>query len=210
MTIRALTLAAVLLVACLPVKAQTASTDASAAVLKAPVQYPPAAVWAGEEGTAMVVLEVDTNGHARDASIHGSSGYPRLDDAALRSVAQWSFRPAVKDGKLVAQRLRVPVAFQLERNAGAIAAPSGAMGMTSSLLALLGSLVWLVGFGWSVVLAKRRSILWLSCMVAVWIVTYPVFVAMHWSGAKRSLAVVLGGIILFSLGLYLSPSVPLR
>jgi hypothetical protein len=43
-------------------------------------------------------------------------------------------------------------------------------------------------------------------MVAIWIVTYPVFVVAHWSVARRTLAVVLSGLFLFSLGLYMAPS----
>lgn len=43
-------------------------------------------------------------------------------------------------------------------------------------------------------------------MVAVWFVTYPIFVAVHWSAAKRTLVVVVGGLLLFSLGLYIAPS----
>jgi hypothetical protein len=41
-------------------------------------------------------------------------------------------------------------------------------------------------------------------MVPVWILTYPVFVAMHWSLAKRNLAVVSLGIVLACLGAYLA------
>ncbi|MGN2244984.1 energy transducer TonB [Frateuria sp. GZRR33] len=158
-----------------------------------------------EEGTVMVALEVDASGRVRDARIHESSGHARLDEAALRSVSHWAFRPATRQGEPVAQRVLVPVAFRLDRKAGRMALPSAAS-IAGSLMCLLGSLVWLFGFVWSVVLAKRRSILWLSCMVAAWIVTYPVFVAVHWSVARRSLAVVLGGVFLLSVGLYIAPA----
>jgi hypothetical protein len=74
------------------------------------------------------------------------------------------------------------------------------------VLGTLGSLIWLAGFVWSIVLAKRQSILWLSGMVALWIVTYPPYVAMHWSSARRNLLVVSLGIVLLCLGAYLAPS----
>jgi len=105
----------------------------------------------------------------------------------------------------VAQRVLVPVAFALERGAGGTASPSVAS-LVASLLCLLGTLVGLLGFVWSIVLAKRRSFLWLSGMVALWIVTYPVFVAVHWSVAKHTLVAVLGAVFLFCLGLYIAPS----
>lgn len=203
--IRALALVALLLVWCPPLRAQTATDFSAPSVARSPVQYPPDAVSAGEEGTVMVALEVDGSGRAHDARIDESSGHPRLDEAALLSVSRWSFRPATRKGEPVAQRIRVPVAFRLDREAGVMRLPSAAS-MGGSLLRLLGSLVWLAGFVWSVVLAKRRSILWLSGMVAVWIVTYPLFVAVHWSVARRTLAVVLAGVFMLSLGLYIAPS----
>lgn len=205
MMVRAWALVALLLVACLPLWAQTATDATLPSVVQSPVEYPPAAVSAGEEGTVMVALEVDASGRARDVRVHASSGHPLLDEAALRSVAHWSFRPATRKGEPVAQPIRVPVAFRLDRQEGAMTAPSVAS-LGGSLLCLLGTAVWLIGFVWSVVLAKRRSILWLSGMVAVWIVTYPIFVAVHWSVAKRTLAVVLGGLFLCFLGLYIAPS----
>lgn len=202
--IRALAIVGLLLLLSPLLRAQAASDFSAPSVATSPVQYPAAAVSAGEEGTVMVAVEVDASGRARDVSIHKSSGHPRLDEAALRSVSHWSFRPATSRGEPVAQRVLVPVAFRLEREAGTVTLPSAAS-IGGSLLCLLGTLVWLVGFVWSVVLAKRRSILWLSGMVALWIVTYPVFVAVHWSVAKRSLMAVLGGVFLFSLGLYVAP-----
>jgi hypothetical protein len=76
--------------------------------------------------------------------------------------------------------------------------------MVAWLMKLLGGIVWIFGFAWSLVLAKRRSILWLSGMVALWVVTYPVFLVVHWQSARRSLPLVMAGMALSSLGLYLS------
>jgi len=203
--VRAFVLAGLFLVASGPLWAQTATESSTPSVTSSPVQYPPGAISAGDEGTVMVALEVDASGRARDARIHTSSGFPRLDEAALQSVARWSFRPARNKGEPVAQRVLVPVAFRLNRVEGVMPAPSIAS-MGGSLLRLLGSLVWLGGFVWSVVLAKRRSILWLSGMVALWVLTYPAFLAVHWSVAKRTLGLVLGGLLMFSFGAYIAPS----
>lgn len=100
--------------------------------------------------------------------------------------------------------------FQLIREAtGASGLLEASSAIASILLFFLGLAIWAVGFIWSLVLAKRKSALWLWGMVPVWILTYPVFVATHWFAAKRNLAVVLLGIGLVCLGVYLAPSRPL-
>lgn len=153
-----------------------------------------------------IVAEVGIDGRVGGAKIYQSSGYRDLDAAALRSIAGWSFAPAVEGGKPAAQEVVVPIRFQLDRNAsGASAllrAPSIVAGI---LLRVLGSLILVVGVVWSWVLGKRKSVLWLWGLVPVWILTYPVFVAMHWSDAKRNLVVVSLGIVLACLGMYLAP-----
>lgn len=187
-----------------PLCAQMAPDVTPASVAEAPVQYPAEAVAAGEEGTATVALEVDATGRVHDATLEKSSGHPRLDEAAVRSVAQWSFRPALIRGRAVAQRVRIPVVFQLTSEGDTRGQPPGAATMVAWVMELLGGIVWIFGFAWSLVLAKRRSILWLSGMVALWIVTYPVFLVVHWQSARRSLPLVIAGMALSSLGLYLS------
>lgn len=199
--------AAWLFVACLAANAHAIADAARPSVVHAPVQYPSSAVAATEEGTVLLAAEVDASGRVVDAKIDKSSGYPDLDAAALQSIPQWSFRPATRDGRAVAQRVVVPVSFQLKREtAGVATLLEASSAMTSALLGALGSLIWVAGFVWSIVLAKRRSILWLSGMVALWVVTYPLFVVMHWSSARRSLMVVSLGIALLCLGMYLAPS----
>jgi len=74
------------------------------------------------------------------------------------------------------------------------------------LAGYLGELIWLIGFIGSIVLAKRKSMLWLAGMVALWAVTYPLFLATNWSVAKRNLIFVGLGIALMGLAVYLLPS----
>jgi protein TonB len=167
-------------------------------------------VSAGEEGTALVTAEVDVSGRAVGAKISRSSGYADLDAAALRSVAGWSFSPATKDGKPMAQQVVVPVRFQLIHKATAAAGwIETSSVVASALLRVLGALICAVGFVWSLVLGKRQSVLWLWGLVPVWLLTYPVFVATHWSIAKRNLLLVSLGIALLCLGAFLAPSRPL-
>lgn len=72
------------------------------------------------------------------------------------------------------------------------------------MLRVLGSLILVVGVVWSWVLGKRESNLWLWGMIPLWILVYPVFVAMHWSVAKRNLAVVLLGFAIALVGAFLA------
>lgn len=189
---------------CMPSRSW-ASTDATApSIIHAPVQYPEASVSAREEGVAVVVAEIDTDGHVSEARIDTSSGYPDLDAAALRSIAGWTFKPAMKDGRPVAEWVKQPVDFRLSYSEPSSISRLSTTATLGGLLSLLGGLVWIVGFAWSAVLAKRRSILWLSFMVAVWGITYPLFVAMHWSAAKRNLVLVSSGLFLSGLGLYIT------
>lgn len=179
---------------------------AAPSVIRGPIEYPASAVSAGEEGTAQVVAEVGIDGRAGGAKIYQSSGYRDLDAAALRSIAGWSFTPGTKDGKPVAQEVIVPVRFKLIHDAARVSPLLEASAIAGIVLRILGSLILVVGVVWSWVLGKRKSNLWLWGMVPLWILAYPVFVATHWSDAKRNLAVVLLGIALVCLGAYLAPS----
>jgi TonB family protein len=188
-------------------------------IVTSPVTYPSTAVDARDEGTVGVLLLVGTDGLGTHASVTLSSGHPDLDAAALQSVTRWTFVPKKRNGKPEASWVRVPVDFKLtvasddaegDDDATGNAATSAAAQRTftvttvaGALMAYLGGPIWLIGFVWSIVLAKRRSILWLSGMVAVWLLTYPVFVAMHWSESKKNLGVVILGLSLMGVGCWL-------
>lgn len=191
-------------IVCMPAMARAATDTTAPSIVHAPIQYPASAVATREEGVVLVAAEVDASGRVADASIDASSGHADLDAAALRSISLWTFHPAMKEGMPVAERVRLPIDFRLSYPGpppGPRLSPSAIAG---GVLSSLGSLIWIVGFGWSVVLAKRKSILWLSFMVAAWGITYPLFVAVHWSAAKHNLALVASGVVLFCLGLYLT------
>lgn len=199
--------AAWLLFACFCASAQTSVETTTPKVVDVPVQYPSSAVSAGEEGTVLVQAEVDVSGRVVDVRLARSSGYPDLDAAAVQSISGWSFLAATKDGKPMAQWVAVPIRFQLpHEQAGVSVLRQALAALPGMVLHALGIVLFVAGFFWSIILAKRQSILWLSGMVALWVVTYPLFVALHWSVAKRSLMVVSLGIALLSLGWYLAPS----
>lgn len=73
--------------------------------------YPAALRLAKVTGTAMVEFVVDTSGRVRDAKTIESS-HPGFAESAAAAVAQWRFIPAIKDGRRLLTRMRVPVYFQ--------------------------------------------------------------------------------------------------
>ena len=78
------------------------------------VQYPPASQNDGEEGTVTLLLAVQTDGSISDIRIARSSGYQRLDAAAVRSLRQAKFQPATCHGKPIAVRIHQSFIFKID------------------------------------------------------------------------------------------------
>ncbi|WP_233868962.1 energy transducer TonB [Paraburkholderia adhaesiva] len=66
-----------------------------------------------ESGTALVELRIDVTGHIDSAHVAASSGYPRLDAAALDAVQASACTPYKENGKPVPATAKVPVVFNL-------------------------------------------------------------------------------------------------
>jgi protein TonB len=64
-----------------------------------PPKYPLESLRKKEQGTVMLRLTIGTNGSVSSISVAKSSGFDRLDDAALRAVRLWRWRPMVRDGQ---------------------------------------------------------------------------------------------------------------
>ena len=65
------------------------------------------------QGTVILSLVVDTEGLPRDVEVSHSTLTPKLDQAAIDTVKKWKFSPATKDGKAVATKIEVEVAYRL-------------------------------------------------------------------------------------------------
>jgi TonB family protein len=76
--------------------------------------YPWLARIFGEEGTTGLVFDVHSDGTVDNVTVGQSSGYERLDDAAIDCVKRWHYRPAIKDGKLVDEPWTASIAWRLE------------------------------------------------------------------------------------------------
>lgn len=75
--------------------------------------YPELARKRGQEGTARIRCEVDAAGNVIAASILESSGHKLLDEAALKAVRKWRFRPALSNGRPAPGSVIAPVEFRL-------------------------------------------------------------------------------------------------
>lgn len=76
-------------------------------------EYPRLSRRLGEEGQVVLRVFVEADGKPKEVNIHQSSGFPRLDQAALNAVRQWTFAPAQKGKEAVAAWVLVPINFNL-------------------------------------------------------------------------------------------------
>lgn len=63
--------------------------------------YPAPSRRMGETGIVVLRVELDESGHVAAARVSTSSGYARLDDAALGAVRRWRCTPATRNGQPV-------------------------------------------------------------------------------------------------------------
>jgi periplasmic protein TonB len=75
--------------------------------------YPPASRRAGEEGTVRLKVLVDTSGRASNVAVTQSSGFPRLDQAAMEAVRKWRFVAATDGTNKIQAYTQVAVTFRL-------------------------------------------------------------------------------------------------
>lgn len=80
--------------------------------LREPV-YPPPEIRANHSGTVVLSVEVLPNGKVGAVRVARSSGYPRLDEAALKVAREWRLIPGTRDGVAVAMWKEIPITFQL-------------------------------------------------------------------------------------------------
>ena len=79
-----------------------------------PPAYPPAARRLGYQGKVILRVHVTPAGTADQVEVRSSSGFDRLDDAALDAVRRWRFVPARQGDGPVAAWVLVPIIFTLE------------------------------------------------------------------------------------------------
>lgn len=78
-------------------------------------EYPPVSRRLGEQGTLTLRITITDQGAVGDARLESSSGFARLDEAAMQWVkAHWRYRPAIQRGKAVPSIMLAEVTFKLQ------------------------------------------------------------------------------------------------
>ena len=78
-----------------------------------PPKYPAESRKLREEGVVLLKVSVTPEGRPADVQLQRSSGFSRLDEAALRAVRRWEFNPARVGVTAIACVVEVPVRFGL-------------------------------------------------------------------------------------------------
>jgi protein TonB len=68
-----------------------------------------------EEGTTQVSFKVLTDGSVGDVTVAKSSGYSRLDEAAISCVGHWRYTPAKQDGNPIEASWQANVVWKVPR-----------------------------------------------------------------------------------------------
>ncbi len=77
-------------------------------------EYPRYSRVNGEEGTVVLAVEISSVGSPVEIEVVSSSGYRRLDRAAVRALEKARFIPSRIDGKTIASKKRIAFRFNLK------------------------------------------------------------------------------------------------
>ena len=95
---------------------QGAETEIKPSYLNNPApRYPFEARQKGWDGTVTLKVRVDKDGKPLNIDIQQSSGHKVLDEAALKTVKTWNFRPAHFGNMTIESLVIVPVRFDLRK-----------------------------------------------------------------------------------------------
>jgi protein TonB len=95
-----------------PVARTEVSISASYAASNRKPEYPKMSQRLNEQGTVVLTVLVKSDGSAGDVEVKSSTGFQRLDRAAMDAVRSWHFNPATVDGKPVDKTYEVPITFK--------------------------------------------------------------------------------------------------
>jgi protein TonB len=79
-----------------------------------PPEYPAGAASVGERGRVRLEIRIGSDGSVESVGILHSSGFARLDEAALAGVRRWRFHPARRAGVAIAWRLEHTIVFRVD------------------------------------------------------------------------------------------------
>lgn len=87
--------------------------DAKAKEVTAP-KYPKSAFEQGVSGKVVLRVEVDAQGRTGDIRVLTSTPAGVFDAVSIAAAKEWTFEPALQDGKAVASALKIPMTFKLD------------------------------------------------------------------------------------------------
>lgn len=77
--------------------------------------YPARSIDLGEEGTVVLQAVISADGRVKSVQVKTSSGFPRLDRAALDAVRRWKFQPSRRGDTPVEGVAIIPMPFTLNK-----------------------------------------------------------------------------------------------
>ena len=80
-----------------------------------PPDYPRMSVRLGEQGQVIVKVLIGADGVPQKAEVQTSSGFERLDKAALEAAMRWRYVPGKRGGVAEAMWYQVPITFNLKK-----------------------------------------------------------------------------------------------
>jgi protein TonB len=79
-------------------------------------EYPTMSLRLGEEGVVLLMLTVNEDGRVTEAKVEKSSGFERLDEAAVKeALRSYRFLPGSVNGKSAVTRISLPVRFTIDK-----------------------------------------------------------------------------------------------
>jgi protein TonB len=81
---------------------------------RTPPAYPRLSARLGEQGKTVLLVELDEVGRVAKADVKISSGFPRLDEAAVNAVKTWRCSPARRNGVAARSVASQPFNFNLK------------------------------------------------------------------------------------------------
>jgi periplasmic protein TonB len=81
-------------------------------------EYPTMSRRLGEEGAVILLLTLDEDGRVTDAVVDTSSGFERLDEAAVKEAKRprnWKFVPGTINGKAAPMQFKFRVVFKIDK-----------------------------------------------------------------------------------------------
>lgn len=76
--------------------------------------YPAISKRLGEQGMVVLKVLIQSNGHATEVEIKKSSGYERLDNAAIEAAKKWLYQAGTINGQASTMWFNIPIRFILE------------------------------------------------------------------------------------------------